>query len=521
MFPKINLKINTLNKQYILILFFLSLLINQYYGNRGVFPIDSFIIFEAGFNVISGHHPFKDYWSITGPILDYIQSLFFLIFGINWFSYVLHASVINMVLVLYTFYFLSKIGLKTFYAFIYSLGVAVLAYPNVGTPFMDHHAVIFSVMALYSFILGILSKKNIFWFLTSVFLIFSFFSKQIPSSYLAVLFAIIIIFNFFLTKNINKLNLLYLFYGFIFSFILIFGVVFINEIPLRNIIIQYLLYPMTLGENRIFGLDIDFKNLVAQFKFIYLILIPLFISAIILICKKKKNLIQKEELTISLLFLGSILVFIYGQLLTKNQVLIFFLIPISAGISHIYVTKYFKKKHLIYLILPIFIYSTIKYHIRFNQNKKFMELVNADFSIAENAEKLDEKFKGLKWLSPHYINEPSKEIELLIDTKNILANIKEKKIFMTDYLIYSSILQNQFASPNKWYDDLSVPKKGNKFYNEYKRFFIAKLKTNKIERVYLIRKEKSIFFDEFIKNCITSNQLNEILMEIEIDKCKF
>ena len=77
MFPKINLKINTLNKQYILILFFLSLLINQYYGNRGVFPIDSFIIFEAGFNVISGHHPFKDYWSITGPILDYIQSLFF------------------------------------------------------------------------------------------------------------------------------------------------------------------------------------------------------------------------------------------------------------------------------------------------------------------------------------------------------------------------------------------------------------------------------------------------------------
>ena len=288
MFPKINLKINTLNKQYILILFFLSLLINQYYGNRGVFPIDSFIIFEAGFNVISGHHPFKDYWSITGPILDYIQSLFFLIFGINWFSYVLHASVINMVLVLYTFYFLSKIGLKTFYAFIYSLGVAVLAYPNVGTPFMDHHAVIFSVMALYSFILGILSKKNIFWFLTSVFLIFSFFSKQIPSSYLAVLFAIIIIFNFFLTKNINKLNLLYLFYGFIFSFILIFGVVFINEIPLRNIIIQYLLYPMTLGENRIFGLDIDFKNLVAQFKFIYLILIPLFISAIILICKKKR-----------------------------------------------------------------------------------------------------------------------------------------------------------------------------------------------------------------------------------------
>ncbi len=55
-----------------------SLLINQYYGNRGVYPLDSFIIFDAGFNVISGQHPFKDYWSITGPLLDYFQSFFFL-----------------------------------------------------------------------------------------------------------------------------------------------------------------------------------------------------------------------------------------------------------------------------------------------------------------------------------------------------------------------------------------------------------------------------------------------------------
>ena len=45
----------------------------------------------------------------------------------------------------------------------------------------------------------------------------------------------------------------------------------------------------------------------------------------------------------------------------------------------------------------------------------------------------------------------------------------------------------------------------------------------KKEVINNLEKEKSIFFDEFIKNknCITSNQLNEILMEIEIDKCKF
>ena len=89
---------------FIIFIFLFSIIINQYYGYRGVFPIDSFIIFEGGFNIISGNHPFKDYWSITGPFLDYIQSIFFLIFGINWFSYVFHASFINMILALFSFY---------------------------------------------------------------------------------------------------------------------------------------------------------------------------------------------------------------------------------------------------------------------------------------------------------------------------------------------------------------------------------------------------------------------------------
>ena len=181
------------NKLLLLFLFIFSIAINQYYGNRGVFPIDSFLIFDSAFNIISGNHPFKDYWAITGFILDYIQSLIFLVLGINWFSYVFHASVLNMILTLYTFYFFSKVGLNVFYAFIYSLGVSILAYPSAGTPFIDHHAVIFSVMALYSLSIGILLKKNLFWFLVPLFLIFSFFSKQIPSPYLAILFTTIII----------------------------------------------------------------------------------------------------------------------------------------------------------------------------------------------------------------------------------------------------------------------------------------------------------------------------------------
>ena len=87
-----------------------------------------------------------------------------------------------MTLALFSFYFFQNIGLKTIYAFIYSLGVSVLAYPSIGTPFVDHHAVIFSVMALYSLSMGILLKKNLFWFLTPIFLAFSFFSNSQKST---------------------------------------------------------------------------------------------------------------------------------------------------------------------------------------------------------------------------------------------------------------------------------------------------------------------------------------------------
>ena len=108
-------------------------------------------------------------------------------------------------------------------------------------------------------------------------------------------------------------------------------------------------------------------------------------SLLFLIKINEKSLIQKKEIIVSFLFLGSIIIFIYCQLLTKNQVLIFFLIPISIAFSHSYVNKYFNKKYLIYFILVIFIFSTVKYHIRFNHNKKFMELANADFNLAVDA----------------------------------------------------------------------------------------------------------------------------------------
>ncbi len=78
------------------------------YGFIGIFPIDSFLIYDAGYKITNGFHPFKDYWSITGPILDYLQYVFFKFFGINWTSYVLHAASINLLVTIILFYFFFK-----------------------------------------------------------------------------------------------------------------------------------------------------------------------------------------------------------------------------------------------------------------------------------------------------------------------------------------------------------------------------------------------------------------------------
>ena len=498
---------------------------NQYFANRGVFPIDSFLAFDAAFNIISGNHPFKDYWSITGPFLDYIQSFFFIIFGISWTSYVLHASIINMALTLFSFYFFLNIGLKNYYAFVYSLGVAILAYPSIGTPFIDHHSTIFCVMACFSISLAILLKKDLFWILTPIFIIFSFFSKQIPSPYFFALFILMICIYFYITKELNKKILLNLFSGVLISFFLIASVFFLNEIPVKNFLIQYIFYPFSLGQERIDRLNIDYSNLINQFKFIYLAIIPLVISTFFLIKIKNKNLVQKNELLNSLLFLCSIAIFIYYQLLTKNQVLIFYLIPIAAAYSHAYAIKYFNNKYLIYFLLVVLIFSTTKYHIRFNYNKKFIELANANFDLAIDATRLDQRLQGLKWITPHYMDKPLKEINLLIEAKDILSGIEENKIIITDYQFFSSLLKNKIASPNKWYDDLSVPGKENKYYYIHKNFFLNKIKNMKIKHLFFVGKDKyemNFFVDLINENkCIVSNQFNELLFEFDISKCKF
>ena len=99
-----------------------------------------------------------------------------------------------------------------------------------------------------------------------------------------------------------------------------------------------------------------------------------------------------------------------------------------------------------------------------------MELSNVDFNLSKNAEILDKRLRNLKWISPNYKKSPSDELELLIDSKEKILNSNEK-IIISDLQILSAITENKNFAPNKWFDNLSVPKINNPYFKEYQDFF--------------------------------------------------
>ena len=98
-------------------------------------------------------------------------------------------------------------------------------------------------------------------------------------------------------------------------------------------------------------------------------------------------------------------------------------------------------------------------------------------------------------------------------------------MIITDYLFFSSLLRNEFASPNKWYDNRSVPDQKNKYYDTHKNYFLSKIIDKKIEYLFFIGKHKQemYFFKEFTNEneCVVSSQHNELLVEFDISKCTF
>ena len=142
------------NRPQILSISFLAIiscLLNFYVGSRGVFPIDTFIHFDQGFRILNGEHPIKDYWIVHGFLIDYLQAIFFWTFGIEWSSYLLHASIFNSIICVSFFVLLNRyLGLTIIESLCFSILIACLSYPISGTPFLDLHSSFFNVRNFFN-----------------------------------------------------------------------------------------------------------------------------------------------------------------------------------------------------------------------------------------------------------------------------------------------------------------------------------------------------------------------------------
>ena len=380
---------------YLIIISFFSISVNQFYGNLGVCPIDSFWFFNSGYDVLNGYYPFKDYWTIAGPFITFTQAFFFKILGVSRFSYVLHASIFNLFISISTFYVLNKFKLNINFCFLYALLVAIIAYPSAGTPYVDHHASILSIISLLFFILAIKTNSRILWFFLPIILGLSFLSKQTPSGNIFLIIAILSFFYFLINFDFKKIL-----FGALgsFSIILIFFITLnIFNISFDSFFEQYISYPLTIGKTRVeyFLFPLEFSRIFLRFKLIH---IPLFVLIFISIQKIKNDFkfIKSNDFIIILSLILSSYVFIAHQLMTINGMFIFFIIPILIGFTHFYYFDHYKKKNnILYLLIILSIGSTAHYGYKYIHQRDFMDLRKADFNQAVEEGKFIDQVTGL------------------------------------------------------------------------------------------------------------------------------
>ena len=486
----------------------------------GLMPSDNTVLYNGGYKVLNGYIPFNDYWLVTGPLLDYINAFFFLLFGTTWKSYIFHSSFVNLILAISSFYLFKSLKLSSLYAVSYACLISILFYPVVGTPFVDHHSTFFLILSFYIFIFVVNSKKYLFFSIIPFLLCLSFLSKQTPAVYGVTVIIFLIFMICLLERKKIKEILVSFFLGSVFSLIFLFLFFVITNINFQNFLEQYILYSKTIGEYRIENYNFNLIDVIINYKFINLFNLALTIILIKTFINNKRNL---KSILILISSISFSFILIFHQLYTSNQNYIFFLIPFLCGMAHIFIEKNNIKKYILISLISLCIFSVTKYHFRFNEQRKFNELEKVDTSKAIDAVKISSQLKGLKWITYFYPNNPEKEIENLLKVIDILSNDTSKKTLITDYQFIPSVLGIHDYSPNQWHHaTVSFPTIGQKYFEDYKNFFISNLKKNEIDFIFETREKEETITELILdKNCLLKERLSEMLIRFEILKdCK-
>jgi hypothetical protein len=148
------------------------------------------------------------------------------------------------------------------------------------------------------------------------------------------------------------------------------------------------------------------------------------------------------------------------------------------------------------------LFSTIKFHYRFNIDRKFLDLENVDKTKAINANEVHKNFKNLRWISRSEV--PKKELELIkLAIKIIDSDVREKTL-ITHYQFIATILDKKLNIINRWYlwDNNTHPTENHKYFEFYKSLINKNIRENDVKVIYLLGQKNEILFDN-VKNYFT------------------
>ncbi len=514
-----------------------SFYINFYFANKGLYPIDTFSFFDSGYLITQGYHPIKDFWVISGIVIDYLQAFFFLIFGYNWNAYVFHASFFNVLLCIFFLFFLNNFNKKPHLNLFLSLSVAVLCYPVSGTPFPYQHSYILSLISLIVFYLAVSKEERKYWIILPIIMFLSFFSMQMPAGLINLL---LIVFTSYYFLKFNNKPIFHFSIGILIS-ITIMLIYFVTvKVDIKSFITQIILFPLSIGESRITGdlssyasanlfKKLTFRGTVGHFKFINIILIANIITILISIRRGAKFFDDKKIFLNLLIFLSGVS-FIFHQLITANQTFIFSLIPILSGFFIIQIKELFSidNKKFYYLIVFFILFVTLKYNDVYNSKRKFMDLQNVNLSKSIDASKINNKFNKLNWITPFYFREnPEQEIEFLKETISLISSENNNFILITNYQFFSVILQKKINILSRWYfaSNNTIPTTyDNKYYKYYLNRINNIIENREIKKIFILETYPNeldfINFKDYLKEkCFKKNKINEIFYSLTINSC--
>jgi len=130
-------------------------------GQRGFFAFDQSIYFDGSYRILIGQIPYKDFVIPFGPMVFWIQAVFFKLFGINYSSYISSAAITNVLAVACSILILRILfPFRRFLSYISGLVTAAWFYSPFGTIYVEQTAFFFSLLAITAILVTLHAKDR-------------------------------------------------------------------------------------------------------------------------------------------------------------------------------------------------------------------------------------------------------------------------------------------------------------------------------------------------------------------------